>query len=80
MTGMINDQRVLPPQFMFALSGSLFIIASLLMNFVRVWKNDETQRQKEQLEHDNYRKSTSEERNQGIENDEEELVKEDAIV
>ena len=38
---MINDSRTLPPQFMFILVGCLFVIGAILMNFIRVWANNE---------------------------------------
>ena len=33
---MVNDSKILPPQFMFLLAGSLFIVGSIIMYAIRV--------------------------------------------
>ncbi|XP_066932770.1 monocarboxylate transporter 10-like [Clytia hemisphaerica] len=39
--GMMNDSKLLQPQFMFVLAGSLFVIGSILINFTRMWHNQD---------------------------------------
>ena len=34
---MVNDSNILPPQFMFLLAGSLFIVGSIIMHIIRVF-------------------------------------------
>ena len=48
--GMVNDSKTLPPQFMFLLAGGLFILGSIVMNFVRILHHNHNKDEEEEEE------------------------------